>query len=124
MYLKLIFSFILKSFENGHSSSFYRHYTNNPLPCFASINQKTDNFEVYLSLRSYRLCVLASGSFMIVVFSRLKSIKLSFLHFGQYNGKFFNSVSSRTLLRVLFWQTGQNIHLLSNLIDNLHFFHI
>ncbi len=36
-------------------------------------------------------------------------IKLSCLHFGQYRGKFFISVSSLIFMRVLLSHIGQNI---------------
>ena len=35
---------------------------------------------------------------------------VSFLHFGQYRGKFLNSVSSRIIVRVLLPQIGHSIH--------------
>lgn len=40
-------------------------------------------------------------------------IKVSCLHFGQYNGKYFNSVISRIFILVLFPHTGQSTHLYS-----------
>ena len=70
---------------------------------------KADNLRVLISI-GYRICVLASGSFTMVItmvtilFFTL--IRLSFLHLGQYNGKFINSVSSRIFARVLLPQTG------------------
>ena len=58
----------------------------------------------------YRLCVLASGSLIILIIPRFILIKVSCLHFGQNKGKFINSVSFRTLIRVLLLQIGHNIH--------------
>ena len=56
---------------------------------------------------------------------------VSFLHFGQYRGKFLNSASSRITMRVLLPQIGQYIHccLLISIIPCLkqfliHFFYI
>ena len=63
-----------------------------------------------ISHKSCRLCVYASGSLIISIFKSLASIKLSFLHFGQNNGKLFSIVSFLNLVRVLFPQTGQWIH--------------
>lgn len=45
-----------------------------------------------------------------MTFISLTLMIVSFLHFGQYNGKFFSSVSSRIIVRVLLLQTGQYIH--------------
>ena len=59
--------------------------------------------------RCYRLCVLASGS-LIIIFPCFILIRVSCLHFGQNNGKFINSVSSRILIRVLLLQIGHNTH--------------
>lgn len=44
-------------------------------------------------------------------------IRFSCLHFGQYNGKFFNSVSLRTLFRVLLPQTGHLIHSIDSAVS-------
>ena len=60
-------------------------------------------------LTNYRLCVLASGS-LIIIFPCFILIRVSCLHFGQNNGKFINSVSSRILIRVLLLQIGHNTH--------------
>jgi hypothetical protein len=43
----------------------------------------------------YRLCVCASGSWMIDKFSFLTAIRVSCLHLGQYNGKLSSIVSLR-----------------------------
>ena len=61
-------------------------------------------------LTNYWLCVLASGSLIIFTIPRFVLIKVSCLHFGQNKGKFINSVSFRTLTRVLLLQIGHNIH--------------
>ena len=58
----------------------------------------------------YRLCVCASGSLITDIFSCFTSISVSFLHFGQNNGKFLSTVSSRNLIRVLFLQMGHSNH--------------
>lgn len=58
----------------------------------------------------YRLCVLASGSWMMDRFSCLTAIKVSCLHLGQYSGKFSRTVSSRIFNRVLLPQKGHKIH--------------
>ena len=58
--------------------------------------------------RCYRLCVLASGSWMMDRFSCLTAIKVSCLHFGQYSGKFSRTVSSRIFNRVLLPQKRHN----------------
>ena len=60
------------------------------------------------SLKSacYRLCVCASGSITTSIFSSFSLMIVSCLHFGQYRGKFFSSVSFRTRVRVLFPHTG------------------
>lgn len=56
------------------------------------------------------LCVCASGSLMTVICKFVASINVSCLHFGQNSGKFFSSVSSLILVRLLLPQTGQYIH--------------
>ena len=45
----------------------------------------------------------------------LTCIRRSCLHFGQWSGKFINSVSALTLIRVLFPQAGQHTHLTSSI---------
>lgn len=47
-----------------------------------------------------------SGSITISIFSSFSLIIVSCLHFGQYRGKCFSSVSSRIRVRVLFPHTG------------------
>jgi len=65
----------------------------------------------YVNLKlSARLCVFASGSLITVICNEFTLIKVSCLYLGQYNGKFFNTVSLRILLRVLFLQIGHKIH--------------
>ena len=56
------------------------------------------------------LCDYASGSLITDIFSCFTLTKLSCLHFGQNNGKFSSTVSSRIFTRVLLLQTGQMIH--------------
>lgn len=58
----------------------------------------------------HRLCVYASGSLMTVICNSFALIKVSRLHFGQNKGKFFNSVSVRSFIRVLLLQKGHNNH--------------
>ena len=65
-------------------------------------------------LIGYGLCVLASGSLITDIFSCFTLTKVSCLHFGQYRGKFFSSISSHIFNRVLFLHTGHsNMHILS-----------
>lgn len=63
-----------------------------------------------ISLTCYRLCVLASGSLITDIFSCFTLIIVSCLHLGQNRGKFSSTVSELILIRVLFPQTGHNIH--------------
>ena len=58
----------------------------------------------------YRLCVLASGSLIIVRLKFFTSTSVTCLHLGQNKGKFFNSVSSLICTLVLLLQTGQCIN--------------
>lgn len=55
----------------------------------------------------------ASGSLMTAILNFKTLIKVSCLHCGQYNGKYFNSVISRIFILVLFPHTGQSTHLYS-----------
>ena len=71
--------------------------------------------------RCYRLCVLASGSLTMVTIWFFTLIRLSFLHLGQYNGKFINFVSFLIFVRVLFPQTGHIIHCWLIIIFSLFF---
>ena len=73
-------------------------------------NIKTEPITYEVLPQRYRLCVLASGSLIIFTIPRFILIKVSCLHFGQNKGKFINSVSFRTLTRVLLLQIGHNIH--------------
>lgn len=72
--------------------------------------------------KGYRLCVLASGSLITVTFPYFILIKVSALHFGQYNGKFISSVSFRILVRVLLLQTGHSTHDCFSTTPPLYFF--
>ena len=58
----------------------------------------------------YRLCVCASGSLITDILSCFTLISVSCLHFGQNNGKFSSTVSSRNFIRVLLLQIGHNSH--------------
>ena len=58
----------------------------------------------------YRLCVFASGSMITDIFICCTLIRVSCLHFGQYRGKFFSSVSFRIFNLVLLWHMGHIIH--------------
>ena len=73
------------------------------------LKKRTDNHK-WIHLVHYRLCVCASGSWMIDKFSFLTAIRVSCLHLGQYNGKLSNIVSSRIFNRVLLPQKGHKIH--------------
>ena len=55
------------------------------------------------------LCIIgsASGALITVIWNCSMLIRHSLLHFEQKSGKFFSTVSSRILSRVLFPQTGQ-----------------
>ncbi len=67
-----------------------------------------------LSLTTYRLCVSASGSLITVIFSFCTFTMLSCLHLGQKRGKFFSSVSSLTIIRVLLLHTGHKSQVASS----------
>ena len=70
----------------------------------------------------HRLCVLASGSlWMILIFPFIKSINVSFRHFGQNSGKFLSSVSFPTLTRVLFPHRGHSIQFFSDIRPSYHY---
>ena len=71
---------------------------------------KTEPITYEVFPQCYRLCVLASGSWMMDRFSCLTAIKVSYLHLGQYSGKFSRTVSSRIFNRVLLPQKGHKIH--------------
>lgn len=62
-------------------------------------------------LVGYRLCGLASGALITVIFICSTLIIVSCLHFGQKRGKFLSSVSSRILSRVLLPHIGHKSHL-------------
>ena len=51
------------------------------------LKKRTDNHK-WIHLVHYRLCVCASGSWMIDKFSFLTAIRVSCLHLGQYNGNY------------------------------------
>ena len=78
--------------------------------CFPITKQKEPIIIRFISC-DYRLCVNASGSVITEIFKFFTLIRFSCLHFGQYRGKFFISVSSRILNRVLLLHTGHKIHL-------------
>ena len=58
----------------------------------------------------HRLCVLASGTSAVVIFSCFAFINVCLWHLGQNSGKFFSSVSSRICTLVLLPQTGHSIN--------------
>lgn len=66
-----------------------------------------------LHLTNYRLCVSASGSLIIVIFSFCTFTMLVCLHFGQKSGKFLSSVSLLTIILVLFLHTGHKSQVVS-----------
>ena len=69
--------------------------------------RKADNCDCFTS---YRLCDLATGSLIIVIFSFSTLTTVVCLHLGQNNGKFISTVSARIRVRVLLLQTGHNNH--------------
>ena len=71
---------------------------------------RADNHSPYSWRKGYRLCVLASGTSAVVIFSCFAFIKVCLWHLGQNSGKFFNSVSTRICTLVLLPQTGHNIN--------------
>jgi len=60
--------------------------------CYILEPKRADNRN--FNLACYRLCIFASGSLITNIFICCILIKVSCLHFGQYNGKFNNTVSS------------------------------
>ena len=77
---------------------------------YSAISCQKERADNRILICGYRLCVCASGSLITVVFRCFTLIKVFCLHFGQNRGKFWSSVSSRNLIRVLFLQTGHNSH--------------
>lgn len=77
--------------------------------CFPITKQKEPIIIRFISC-DYGLCVNASGSVITEIFRFFTLIRFFCLHFGQYSGKFFISVSSRILNRVLLLHTGHKIH--------------
>ena len=67
----------------------------------------------------YRLCGLAAGSKITIIFKSITFIRFSCLHFGQNKGKFFRIVSFRILSLVLLPQTGHLIH--SAVFASIHY---
>lgn len=74
-----------------------------------------------LLINPFRLCVLASGS-LIIIFPCFILIRVSCLHFGQNNGKFINSVSSRILVRILLLQILYVFSIYSNHKESFRFY--
>ena len=77
--------------------------------CFPITKQKEPIIIRFISC-DYGLCVNASGSVITEIFRFFTLIRFFCLHFGQYSGKFFISVSSRILNRVLLLHIGHKIH--------------
>ena len=77
--------------------------------CFPITKQKEPIIIRFISC-DYRLCVNASGSVITKILNFSTLIKVSCLHLGQNKGKFFSSVSNRSLIRVLLLQTGHSSH--------------
>ena len=75
---------------------------------FLSISRHIKQEPITVFFTCYRLCVFASGSLIIKVLNCWTFTNVSFLHFGQNNRKFVIVVSCRSLIRVLFSQTGHN----------------
>ena len=69
----------------------------------------------------YRLCVCASGSWITDILMCFTLISVSCLHFGQNNGKFSSTVSSRNLIRVLLLQTGHSSHFIFKTLASFHY---
>lgn len=67
-------------------------------------------------LVGYRLCVCAAGSLITVIFICSILMIVSCLHFGQKRGKFFSTVSSRILSRVLLPHIGQFTHWIFSIV--------
>ena len=61
-----------------------------------------------------RLCVLRLAYLLTVIFSCVISTRTSVVHLGQYSGKLWTIVSSKTFVRVLLPQMGQWTHLASS----------
>lgn len=95
------------------------HDVSNRVAQYSHHKERADNCDF---THGYRLCVLVSGSLITDVFNCRTLIKVSCLHFGQNKGKFSSTVSSRIFNRILFLQTGHNIHLISAIILDFHFY--
>ena len=76
----------------------------------SGVIKNAETISMSLFSHSYRLCVLASGSLITVIFSFCKFTKICCLHFGQNRGKFLRIVSFRTMILVLLWHIGQSSH--------------
>ena len=72
-------------------------------------------------LACYRLCVCASGSWITDILMCFTLISVSCLHFGQNNGKFSSTVSSRNFIRVLLLQTGHSSHFIFKTLASFHY---
>ena len=83
--------------------------------CDHSHKQKLSLTITVKGCQSSALRLIVWLSWMILIFPCFSSISVSFRHFGQYRGKFFNSVSSRILILVLLPQRGQYIQSIVNL---------
>lgn len=77
---------------------------------------KMQNAEPFIPLGDHRLCVLASGSLILVVMNLLTLISTSCLHLGQNSGKFSSFVSCRSFTRVLLPQEGHRSHFSNSFI--------
>ena len=96
------------SIKNNYVFAAIPFYIQEMAVCFPIAKQK-EPIIIRFSC-DYRLCVNASGSVITEIFKFFTLIRFSCLHFGQYSGKFFISVSSRILNRVLLLHTGHKIH--------------
>ena len=97
------------SIKNNYVFAAIPFYIQEMAVCFPITKQKEPIIIRFISC-DYGLCVNASGSVITEIFRFFTLIRFSCLHFGQYSGKFFISVSSRILNRVLLLHTGHKIH--------------
>ena len=105
----LFFSYMHPPIPNGILSFQKFHHLLSVICCI----RKSRRAENLHHLQIHRLCGLAAGSWITVIWNCSTSIRISRLHFGQNTGKFFISVSALILSRVLLPHTGQRIQSLS-----------
>lgn len=81
---------------------------------FASQIELAEKSRNHKGFAGYRLCVLASGSSIMVISNCRMRMRVSCFHFGQNKGKFSSTVSFLICRRVLLLQKGQYIHRFSS----------